>query len=198
MTQWTLERGYLIENSSYPRRLKYPTTLMLPVTIPRIDAENVCAVPTLYATFHSPDEIPTGYHKTIYFKQGELLNIQLNAKSLKTDMDLKGFPVDFRKCYFEDERKLKFFKIYSKAHCKLECVANITYDKFGCAVYYTPRDSKTKICNSTHYYSIKESVTDDELAQCDCYPLCNDIKYSYEVEKMELPTGTIPDDLKQK
>lgn len=49
-----------------------------------------------------------------------------------------------RKCYFEGERQLDFFKTYSKGNCEVECLAKQTVEKCGCALYWMP-GNKTAI-----------------------------------------------------
>lgn len=46
---------------------------------------------------------------------------------------------DQRNCFFDNERQLKFFKIYSKSNCEVECLTNITYKECGCVLYWMPR-----------------------------------------------------------
>lgn len=110
------------------------------------------------------------------------------------DMDLKKFPVTMRKCYFEDERKLRFFRIYSKAHCKLECATNITFEKSKCVQFYMPRTSKMKVCNFTELKTVFNFMS-RALEVCECLPLCNDVKYSFELERYNFPTSIIPQEL---
>jgi acid-sensing ion channel, other len=40
-----------------------------------------------------------------------------------------GYAPDRRQCYFNDERNLKFFKVYTQSNCELECLANYTLGK---------------------------------------------------------------------
>lgn len=148
----------------------------------------------MFFFFHLPNEIPTQFrevHDLIYINYDEIIVVELDAKSFRMDLDLKEFPAVLRKCYFEDERGLKFFKMYSVSHCKLECLANITLEKFGCVRFYMPRDAKTRIC----MFSEQKNMTGptEDLNGCECYPLCNDIKYSYKVEKVPITAKNVPD-----
>lgn len=43
-----------------------------------------------------------------------------------------------RRCYFESERQLKFFKRYSKINCEVECLTNKTIEVCGCSLYWMP------------------------------------------------------------
>lgn len=42
----------------------------------------------------------------------------------KADKSLKLLDIEFRKCYFDDERMLTIFKIYTQKNCELECVSH--------------------------------------------------------------------------
>lgn len=44
-----------------------------------------------------------------------------------------------RQCYFPGERYLKYYKIYTANNCKLECLANVTYDMCKCVSFYMLR-----------------------------------------------------------
>ncbi len=43
-----------------------------------------------------------------------------------------------RQCYFDGERQLKFFQIYTKANCKLECLTNMTLRYCRCSAFFMP------------------------------------------------------------
>lgn len=46
-----------------------------------------------------------------------------------------------RNCYFEDEKKLKYFNKYSKIDCLEECLSDLYYELCRCVPYYTVRKS---------------------------------------------------------
>jgi hypothetical protein len=58
-----------------------------------------------------------------------------------------------RQCYFSRERELKFFKIYTKANCELECLANLTLRYCNCSLFYTP--SEFTVAKSQFKFTIK-------------------------------------------
>jgi amiloride-sensitive sodium channel len=43
-----------------------------------------------------------------------------------------------RQCYFDGERQLKFFQIYTKANCELECLTNSTMRYCNCSAFFMP------------------------------------------------------------
>lgn len=153
------------------------------------DSENVCFLTAYTIIPHLPNEIPTEFHHTRFnLHPSESLSIEMQAKSIRSDDSLRRIPPDRRNCYFEGERKLKFFKTYSRAHCNFECVANITLRKCGCVKFFMPRDRSTKVCNYSQLECILNATqnfgsiySEEELLDCSCYSACNNIKYSYEV-----------------
>jgi amiloride-sensitive sodium channel len=95
--------------------------------------------------------------------------------------ELQKYDVKYRQCYFDGEKKLKFFKIYTEKNCKFECLTNLTLTKHGCVRYYMPRFKSTPICTTKELDAVSYTEIDFEDGldsnQCDCYPPCNNINY---------------------
>lgn len=89
-----------------------------------------------------------------------------------------------RKCYFEGERQLDFFKTYTKANCEVECLAKQTVKKCGCALYWQPALNSTSICGITDYdcYTRVRYRFSSLDGDCNCIRTCNTITYSIERE----------------
>ncbi|CAH1959276.1 unnamed protein product [Acanthoscelides obtectus] len=64
---------------------------------------------------------------------------------IKTSEGVKRFHPQTRDCYFQSERPLKYFKVYTQANCLLECKTNYTLDICGCVGFHMPR-SETIEC----------------------------------------------------
>jgi acid-sensing ion channel, other len=104
---------------------------------------------------------------------------RVNIKSYRTDDSLRSFSPEKRKCFFEGEKVLRFFKTYSKALCEWECMSNKTLEKCGCAKFSMPRDANTPVCNASSLTCV-DSITTDH---CDCLSPCVDVKYTYQLDK---------------
>lgn len=78
----------------------------------------------------------------------------------------------------------------------MECIANYTLSKCGCAKFYMPRSKTTRICNANDmkcYLSAEFSMTSMEIEQklekdedlpdlyCNCMPVCNSLEYDADV-----------------
>jgi acid-sensing ion channel, other len=71
---------------------------------------------------HSPFELPitsnfNKFHFSIDFQ------IWITPEIIQTDDDLRSFDPDERNCYFEGERKLNYFKVYTQRNCESECLS---------------------------------------------------------------------------
>ncbi|XP_055308681.1 pickpocket protein 28-like, partial [Sitodiplosis mosellana] len=64
-----------------------------------------------------------------------------------------------RKCFFDFERRLRFFKSYSLQNCMDECTANFTMKKCGCVQFSMPRDKNTRICGASKINCYEEATT---------------------------------------
>lgn len=78
----------------------------------------------IYYIIHPPNELPlTGNPEGI--KRDKMYEVFVEPEIIRADEDLKLLDINTRKCYFEDERKLKYFKIYSQKNCELECLSHV-------------------------------------------------------------------------
>lgn len=171
---WTVENGYFHPNASYPYRLIPRGDFNIQMRINKVDGENSCG--SFYFILHLPSEIPTPFHNFIPVGYGSKTSAKLVSKSHRTDNGLRKFPPKIRNCYFDGEKKLKFFKSYSKAHCQLECFVEATLKVCGCVLFWMPRNKTTRLCRYSELRCTNKLHYEDS-SSCDCLPTCNDIKY---------------------
>lgn len=115
--------------------------------------------------------------------------IIIKPPSIITSENLRGYEIDKRKCFFDEERQLKFFRYYSQSNCELECYLQFRLDKCGCVDYWMPRYRETPVCSfNTTQYKADCNLDDVELAiqeervrtiinansglGCNCLPSC--------------------------
>lgn len=177
--EWTVERGYFNQNSSYPTRLTARGEDFFKVNLTVEDSRNSCG--SIFVVFHLPSEMPTVFHPFIPINYGSISTIFIKARSHRTDEALRTYSPEVRKCYFDGERKLKFFKFYSKSHCELECAANASIKLCGCVQFWYPRNKTTRICKFSEFDCVNNFrvryISEKIFSDCKCYPACNDIKY---------------------
>jgi amiloride-sensitive sodium channel len=141
---------------------------------------------------HQPDLLPTFLSRNDFteLQYGTQLDVEITPEIIKTDMNLKKLSPNERGCYFDKEKKLKFFQIYSLQNCELECFANIIYQKCGCLPLTLPynRAQKIPLCKSYGVYAQEScaSITRASLLNskyfsfdqnCSCLPLCDSTTY---------------------
>jgi amiloride-sensitive sodium channel len=202
--EWTLDDGYNVKGDDsfiIPKRASKQNFLLFASFVDNLDMKNVCPEfgQTFRILFHLPNEIPTIFHidQSVAFNQRKTM--YLTAKSYRGDESLKRFAPDKRRCYFQGERQLKFFKSYTKQHCDLECITNYTLDICGCVKFSMPRTQDTKVCDvdqgicyhkAMMIWPNNNTYYDDSKTACDCYPTCNDIAYKVTYEHFaELRAG---------
>lgn len=104
-----------------------------------------------------------------------------------------------RQCYFNYERRLKYFKVYTQQNCELECITNFTLQTCGCVKFSMPREEGTEICGASQIECYNEA--EDELlshevkytvdkrydfrAKCDCLPACVSVQYDAEISQAD-------------
>lgn len=138
---------------------------------------------------HSPTDYP--WKKEYLYKIGmdQQIAIIIKPPAIITSENLKGYGIDKRKCFFNDERELKFFKYYSQSNCELECYAQYSLDKCGCVEYWVPRFRDTPVCsfNNTQYKpgcnfdDVEAAIQEERVSTiinansklgCNCLPSC--------------------------
>lgn len=73
---------------------------------------------------HTPDEFPQpgSQFYQISFNTMSMINVQ--PKVMSTADEMRHYTPEKRQCFFEDDKKLKFYKHYAQANCKLERLAS--------------------------------------------------------------------------
>jgi len=142
------------------------------------------------ATFvvHSPFEMPDLYDKLkfceIYY--GKSLEILIIPEVKYTSEDLKDLKPEERGCYFEDERSLQLFQVYTRKNCEMECMINYTNIIQRCVPYFFVRTANTTVCGSDESTILLEKIANylndlDEQSKCLCLDQCNSIDYNIEI-----------------
>jgi hypothetical protein len=177
---WSPEKGFRSKALNFPERAKkYYEKIIIP-TLNATDQENTCSFKSFRIYIHKPNEMVTQFHEFLFIDFQNYIKFHITPHATRTDSALQKFPADFRKCYFEGERKLKFFKIYTKFHCEWECVANATLEKCGCVKFSMPRDKFTKVCNFQELdciYRMRMKFS------CQCFETCADVVYTFKMQK---------------
>jgi acid-sensing ion channel, other len=145
--------------------------------------DDACTVPSF--TVHSPFELPNSYNfnERINYYYGYDLEVLITPEIMRSDPDLKSFEPKKRGCYFEGEKKLKYFKVYSQRNCEFECYGDYMLKEIGCIPYFVVRNETTEVCDHRmeadvrheHFWALRDT------GDCECLEKCDFIKYKIEV-----------------
>lgn len=65
--------------------------------------------------------------------------LSMEPELTTTSNELRSYSPNERGCFYNDERRLAFNKIYTEQNCEMECIANVTIRQLKCAAFYHPR-----------------------------------------------------------
>jgi amiloride-sensitive sodium channel len=193
---WNIFDSYKTSSDDvFPLRATKDTSVTFTPGILRINLNNLCnrSGKGFRIIFHSSNEIATSFHNEFFVPFDFERVIVLTAKFTRYDNNLSIYSPLTRSCYFKNERKLKFFKSYSKAHCLLECQTDYVLKVCGCVKFSMPRDETTKVCSLSEVFCYNQAILEwpyadrqgaDTVMPCDCFPTCNDITYSFKMDKL--------------
>lgn len=148
VTHWNLEHGY--KNGSneftYPLRVFSAKQSMALVVFLRLfdhDLEYVCRslVPGFKIYLHTPGEVPAMSRKSYRVPAFEEAELSIQPTYITTAPGLHSYSPNQRQCFFSKERKLRFFKTYSRPNCEAECLANFTNLECGCVQFSMPSET---------------------------------------------------------
>ncbi|CAG9799851.1 unnamed protein product [Chironomus riparius] len=200
---WSLEKGYASKNELVkPLRATLTQKLRTRTKQQFHDDFDICEN-VFKVIFHLPTEVPSSLNLAKEF--GSSKSLSFSAHISKHDETLKQFPPEERGCYFEGEKKLKFFKSYTNNNCEHECMINYTLIKCDSVEYSMPRTKDIQMCDddlSICFYNIfagwpisfYTNETNQELYPdnpCDCMPSCTQIKYEFLEKEVDRETESI-------
>ena len=205
---WSLQGGYKTKNIDvHPKRVLGPGArdgIKFDLKTYKNDTDSFCLgrVQGFKITLHTPGEIPRVSKDYFRIPLGQEVVVSVKPNMITTSDGLIEYAPKRRQCFFNDEKFLKFFKIYSQSNCELECLSNFTLKACGCVKFSMPRDSVTQICNQKQIQCFNEA--EDELTKaefreyesgyeenkigkinCNCLPSCTSIKYDVEITQNE-------------
>lgn len=85
---------------------------------------------------HSPAEWPDQSHPTLLASPNTLQTMSIKPMVLSTFEELTSWSPERRHCYFQNEKNLRFFKIYTQKNCILECRSSNILARCGCVPFY--------------------------------------------------------------
>ncbi|XP_068142436.1 pickpocket protein 28 [Drosophila tropicalis] len=212
---WNVEDGYSASanTDTYPNRVLGPGAkagLYLFMGGMELDFDDLCRGPVqgFKILLHTPGDVAqvSKQYFRIPFDQEVLISIR--PKIITTSDGLKHYEPHRRQCYFQKERDLRYFNIYSQSNCELECLANFTYTRCGCVKFSMPRNVNMPVCGAANIKCYNEA--EDELllrefmqglqssdentrghTECNCLPSCTSIAYEAEISQADFDYKTV-------
>ncbi|CAG9136169.1 unnamed protein product [Plutella xylostella] len=131
---------------------------------------------------------------------GRWTTVEVSPVTYRTDPALRSLSPGRRQCFFQDERTLDYYSIYTDSNCKHDLLMRESKKQCNCVLFNWPRTLKGEpICsteidfrciNEVHakveeqliyaYYEDSSSSHGGSGARS-CYPSCNDILYNNQV-----------------
>ncbi|KAG5679881.1 hypothetical protein PVAND_009418 [Polypedilum vanderplanki] len=132
---------------------------------------------------HSPELLPTFMDLKMITDVPQSINIEIIAENIKTEESLRSQKPEDRECYFEDERQLKYFKIYTQKYCEMECIMDHLFNVCKCQMIDSIYKERKPFClaineNCINTERAKISQQENNIkTNCTCLPLCNMLTY---------------------
>lgn len=172
-SNWNLESGYgqREKEGLYPYRVFGTGRLSsFLVTLRLHEFDYLCsgAIQGFIVSFNSPNEEPQFVKNYFYVSPNRGVLFKITPKLTITSLNLNTYSPSVRRCYFNSERQLRFYKQYTQKNCETECLANLTLAECGCVKFAMPSmmhlflsfflmiRMKMDKKNKTHFQELKE------------------------------------------
>ncbi|KAL1396785.1 hypothetical protein pipiens_010268 [Culex pipiens pipiens] len=167
------------------------------------DIDYLCRGPVqgFKVLFHSPADYPQISKKFFHIPMDAAVNMAIKPQMITTNARLRAYTPELRHCFFNHERYLQFFRVYSQDNCELECLTNYTLRHCGCVKFSMPRTNQTRICDPAEIDCMFEaesilmemdltqhrenSAEGNFRANCNCLPGCTSIQYDAEITQTD-------------
>lgn len=97
-------------------------------------------------TMHTPGEIPRTSQQFYRIPFNTATLISVKPSGMSTSDNLRGYSPIKRQCFFEGERNLKFFKMYTQSNCEIECITKNVLNICECVQFWMPQVNGTRLC----------------------------------------------------
>lgn len=145
ISHWSFENGYddTVSESDYPFRVfnaKEKTALLIMSRVFEEDLDYLCrgTHQGFKVILHTPGQALKMSRHSFRVPLSDDVMISIKPKLITTSDELRRYPPKQRQCYFDSERQLGFFKIYTQHNCEVECLSNFTATECGCVKFSMP------------------------------------------------------------
>uniref|UniRef100_A0A182MVQ4 Pickpocket n=1 Tax=Anopheles culicifacies TaxID=139723 RepID=A0A182MVQ4_9DIPT len=197
---WSMDDGYLgrAGEQTYPRRAfgaGRRAGMFVILKVQKYDMDYLCGGFKVH--LHSPVQYPRMLNQFFRIPLSQEVSVSIDPILFDTAPSVRRYNPQRRLCYYNHERYLRYFKVYSKFNCDIECLSNYTLKTCGCVPFSLPRSQDARICGlgkascTDEALSVLEEMdllhelnrTDNFLEHCNCLPSCNAIFYNTEISQ---------------
>ena len=143
ISSWNLDDGYTENSNPYPLRTVIASSernLILKSTTSHHEYEYQCR--GFYQGYNliltTPGETLKSSRNSFRVPLSEKSTIAIKPKLTITSDGLRNYEPNQRQCFYQHERQLRFFKLYTQSNCEEECLANYTKKECGCVKFSMP------------------------------------------------------------
>lgn len=154
ISRWSYENGYedVMNKNSYPMRIynsRSDASLRMELYLDD-DKFYSCGFGA-HAGFrlfiHVPGEVPKMSRKFVYVSVLEDVSLSIQATMITTSDGLRSYKPSQRQCFFNADRQLRFFRMYTQNNCEAECLSNYTKHECDCVQFSMPSTEWAKPIN---------------------------------------------------
>lgn len=142
ISRWSLENGYqgVSDGNEYPIRVfETYDALVIIFSILEKDVDYHCKPDLGYRVFLSmPGESLKNPRHFLSVDPSSTTRIRIKPKLITTSEGLRYYTPNHRQCFFDSERQLRFFKIYTQHNCRVECLTQFMKIQCGCVHFSMP------------------------------------------------------------
>lgn len=142
---WNVDYGYskYAGIETYPRRALLSgsaNALKVNMNVDMDDLDYACtSFQGFQVVLHQAIRYPTVQQHYFRVPLGKSVIVAVSPSQIVTSVKVKQYSTSKRKCLFQSEVSLKYFKHYTQDNCKLECLTDYTLQKCGCVAFFMPR-----------------------------------------------------------
>ncbi|XP_035793837.1 pickpocket protein 28-like [Anopheles albimanus] len=211
---WTMEDGYKpgIGSRTYPRRVMSPgaqSGLLIFLRTGEQDMDFLCgnSFQGFQVQLHSPNQVPQISTQNIRAPMNIAFQVRVQPFMITTAGNLRAYDAEKRGCFYTHERYLRFFNIYTKRNCEVECLTNLTLALCGCVHFSMPRPANVRICGLGKQACmervdtyVQEQEMESKLTSgselslsCNCLPSCTFLQYNAEISQAQFDWRRLTD-----
>ncbi|KAK5641659.1 hypothetical protein RI129_010206 [Pyrocoelia pectoralis] len=201
--EWSLESGYAtyLGTDTYPKRTiasGQKACFSLLMTLYEPDMDYLCkgAVQGFKILLHNPAETPKVTQHYFRAPLNQEVIVVIKPDMMTTSEGLRSYTPNSRLCFFQDERQLMYYQMYTQKNCEVECLTNITLQRCGCVAFHMPRNQTTKMCGPGNALCMKRAEAEmhtrevdldhanaNNIERCNCLPSCTSLTYNAELSQ---------------